>query len=58
MDLSLVIKYRLEELGLNQRDLAGTARVTDFYNRQLLIRKTALSKSSLYVFHNSTQSVG
>ena len=57
VDISLVIKYRLEELGLDQQDLTGAARVTDFYNPQLLIRKAALSKSSPNVFP-TTQSVG
>lgn len=50
LKISLVIKHRLQELGLDQRDLAGAARVTDFYNPQLLIRKPALSKSSANVF--------
>ena len=41
MDLSLVIKHRLEELGLDQRDLARAAQVTESYISQLLNRKKA-----------------
>ena len=39
MDVSLVIKHRLEELGLDQRDLAAAAEVTESYISQLLTRK-------------------
>jgi transcriptional regulator with XRE-family HTH domain len=39
MDVSLVIKQRLEELGLEQRDLAAAAEVTESYISQLLNRK-------------------
>ena len=39
MDISLVIKHRLEELGLDQRDLAIAAEVTESYISQLLTRK-------------------
>ena len=39
MDVSLVIKERLEELGLEQRDLAAAAEVTESYISQLLTRK-------------------
>lgn len=41
MDISLVIKRRLEELGLDQRDLASAAQVTESYISQLLTRKKA-----------------
>ena len=41
MDVSLVIKHRLEELGLDQRDLAAAAEVTESYISQLLTRKKA-----------------
>ena len=41
MDLSLVVKHRLEELGLEQRDLATAAQVTESYISQLLTRKKA-----------------
>lgn len=41
MDVSLVIKQRLAELGLEQRDLAGAAQVTESYISQLLNRKKA-----------------
>jgi transcriptional regulator with XRE-family HTH domain len=39
MDLPLVIKQRLKELGLEQKDLAAAAEVTDSYISQLLARK-------------------
>jgi len=42
MDVSLVIRHRLEELGLHQRDLAAAAEVTESYVSQLLTRKKAL----------------
>lgn len=41
MDVSLVIKKRLDELDLEQRDLAAAARVTESYISQLLTRKKA-----------------
>ena len=41
MDVSFVIKQRLTELGLEQRDLAIAAQVTDSYISQLLARKKA-----------------
>ena len=41
MDVSLVIKHRLEELGLEQRDLANAVQVTQSYVSQLLTRKKA-----------------
>src|SRR5467141_4886390 len=39
VDVCLVIKRRLEELGLEQRDLAAAAEVTESYISQLLTRK-------------------
>jgi len=39
MDVCLVIKQRLEELGLEQRDLAAAAEVTESYISQLLTGK-------------------
>jgi transcriptional regulator with XRE-family HTH domain len=39
VDVCLVIKRRLEELGLEQKDLATAAEVTDSYISQLLARK-------------------
>ena len=39
MDVCLVIKRRLDELGLEQRDLAAAAEVTESYISQLLTRK-------------------
>jgi transcriptional regulator with XRE-family HTH domain len=39
VDVCLVIKRRLEELGLEQKDLATAAEVTDSYISQLLTRK-------------------
>jgi len=41
VDVCLVIKQRLEELGLEQRDLAAAAEVTESYISQLLTRKKA-----------------
>lgn len=41
MDLPLVIRQRLEQLGHEQRDLAVAARVTESYISQLLTRKKA-----------------
>ena len=39
MDVSSLIRRRLEELGLEQRDLAAAAKVTESYISQLLTRK-------------------
>ena len=39
MDVSLVIGERLAELGLEQKDLAVAAKVTESYISQLLTRK-------------------
>ena len=39
MDVSLVIRQRLEELGLEQRDLARAAQVTESYISQVLTQK-------------------
>jgi len=39
MDVCVVIKQRLEELGLEQRDLAAAAEVTESYISQLLTGK-------------------
>ena len=39
MDVCLVIKQRLEQLGLEQKDLAAGAEVTESYISQLLTRK-------------------
>jgi transcriptional regulator with XRE-family HTH domain len=41
VDISLVIRQRLERLGLEQRDLASAAQVTESYISQLLARKKA-----------------
>jgi transcriptional regulator with XRE-family HTH domain len=41
VDVSLVIKQRLDELGLDQRDLASATHVTESYVSQLLTRKKA-----------------
>jgi transcriptional regulator with XRE-family HTH domain len=41
MDVCLVIQQRLKELGLEQRDLAEAAQVTESYISQLLTRKKA-----------------
>jgi transcriptional regulator with XRE-family HTH domain len=42
MDVCLVIKQRLEELGLEQKDLAAAAEVTQSFISQLLTRKKLL----------------
>jgi transcriptional regulator with XRE-family HTH domain len=39
VDVSLVIKQRLEQMGVEQRDLAAAAEVTESYISQLLTRK-------------------
>jgi transcriptional regulator with XRE-family HTH domain len=41
VDVSLVIRQRLEEFGLEQRDLARAAQVTESYISQLLTRRKA-----------------
>lgn len=41
MDVSLLIRQRLKELGLEQKDLAAAAQVTESYVSQLLARKKA-----------------
>jgi transcriptional regulator with XRE-family HTH domain len=41
VEISLVIRRRLEEMGLEQRDLARAAQVTESYISQLLTRKKA-----------------
>src|SRR5438477_4012047 len=41
MDVPLLIKQRLNELGLDQKDLAAAAEVTESYISQLLARKKA-----------------
>ena len=41
MDVCFVIQQRLKELGLEQRDLAVAAQVTESYIWQLLTRKKA-----------------
>ena len=41
MDVSLLIRHRLTELGLEQKDLAAAAQVTESYVSQLLARKKA-----------------
>ena len=52
MDVCLVIKQRLEELDLEQRDLAVAAEVTESYISQLLTRKKlppAPERTDIYV---------
>jgi transcriptional regulator with XRE-family HTH domain len=41
VEVSLVIKQRLKELGLEQQDLASAAQVTESYISQLLTREKA-----------------
>jgi transcriptional regulator with XRE-family HTH domain len=51
VDFSLVIRQRLKELGLEQRDLAAAAQVTESYISQLLTRKKsppAPSRTDIY----------
>ena len=51
MDVCLAIKQRLEKLGLEQRDLAAAAEVTESYISQLLTRKKsppAPSRTDIY----------
>jgi transcriptional regulator with XRE-family HTH domain len=51
VDVCLVIKQRLEELGLEQRELAAAAEVTESYISQLLTRKKlppAPERSDIY----------
>ena len=51
MDVRLVIKQRLEKLGLEQRDLAAAAQVTESYISQLLTRRKAppaVDRTDLY----------
>jgi len=46
VDVPFVIRHRLEELGLEQQDLARAARVTESYISQLLTRKKSPPVSS------------
>ncbi len=51
MDISLLIRQRLKDLGLGQKDLAAAAQVTESYVSQLLGRKKAPpdpSRTDLY----------
>ena len=41
MDVSLLIRHRLKDLGLEQKDLAAATQVTESYISQLLTRKKA-----------------
>src|SRR5260370_24599901 len=41
VDVSLLIRHRLKELGLEQKDIAAAAQVTESYISQLLARKKA-----------------
>jgi len=41
VDVSLLIRHRLSQLGLDQKDLAAAAQVTESYISQLLARKKA-----------------
>jgi len=41
MEISFLIRHRMEEMGLEQRDLARAAQVTESYISQLLTRKKA-----------------
>ena len=51
MDVSFILRQRLKELGLEQRDLAAAAQVTESYISQLLSRKKAppaVDRTDLY----------
>jgi transcriptional regulator with XRE-family HTH domain len=51
VDVSFIIRQRLKELGLEQRDLAAAAQVTESYISQLLSRKKAppaVDRTDLY----------
>ena len=51
MDVPLIIRHRLKELGLDQKDLAAAAKVTESYISQLLARKKtppAPSRTDIY----------
>ncbi|HTK41565.1 MAG TPA: helix-turn-helix transcriptional regulator [Gemmatimonadales bacterium] len=48
MDVSFVIRQRLEAFGLEQRDLARAAQVTESYISQLLTRKKAPPRTDIY----------
>ena len=51
MDVCFVIQQRMKELGLEQRDLAAAAQVTESYISQLLTRKKtppAVDRTDLY----------
>ena len=51
MDVRILIRQRLKELGLEQRDLAAAAQVTESYISQLLSRKKAppaVERTDLY----------
>jgi transcriptional regulator with XRE-family HTH domain len=41
MDVAFVVRQRLEQLGLEQRDVAAVAQVTESYSSQLLTAKKA-----------------
>jgi len=56
LDVSFVIQQRLKELGIEQRDLAAAAQVTESYISQLLTRKKAppaVDRTDLYDKMNS-----
>jgi transcriptional regulator with XRE-family HTH domain len=56
VDVCQIIKQRLEELGLEQRDLAAAVQVTESYISQLLTRKKAppaVDRTDLYERMNS-----
>ena len=56
MDVCQIIKQRLQELGLEQRDLATAVQVTESYISQLLTRKKAppaVDRTDLYERMNS-----
>src|SRR6059036_2555245 len=48
VDVALVIRRRLEEFGLEQRDLAQAAQVTESYISQLLTARPAPDRTDIY----------
>ena len=48
MDVSLLIRHQLNELGLEQRDLATDVQVAEFYISQLLAGEKAPLMANLH----------
>lgn len=50
MDVTFVIRQRLQQLGLEERDLATSAQVTESYISQLLVRKKRPRRPTARIF--------